>query len=218
MADKKKEAKFVPGIYEHFKGGKYQVLFIAYDKEKNHETVVYKELDSEKYYTRSLKNFTAVIKKDKKKINRFELIKSSPQETWEERYKRATADYQNLLKETSTEKSNYYKYALEDFMLEILPVYDNLKMSIKSLNEEQADNPWVEGIKYVIKQFKQILKSQGISQIEALGKPFDPQTMEAVSDDNNKDSGDIEGICEKEIKPGYKLYDKVIIPAKVIVK
>jgi molecular chaperone GrpE len=218
MADKKKEAEFTPGIYEHYKGGKYQVLFLAYDKEKNHETVVYKEINSEKYYTRSLKNFTAVIKKDKKKTNRFELIKSSPQETWEERYKRAIADYQNLLKETSVEKTNYYKYALEDFMLEILPVYDNLKISIASLNDEQADNPWVEGIKYVIKQFKQILESQGVKQIEVTGKPFDPQTMEAVSDNNNTEGAEIEGVCEKELKPGYKLHNKVIIPAKVIVK
>ncbi|MFP4514781.1 MAG: nucleotide exchange factor GrpE [Parcubacteria group bacterium] len=218
MADKKNEAKFIPGIYQHYKGGKYQVLFIAYDKEKNHETVVYKELDNENYYTRSLKNFTAVIKKDKKKVNRFELIKAASQETWEERYKRAIADYQNLLKETATEKSNYYKYALEDFMLEILPVYDNLKMSIKSLNEEQANNPWVEGIKYVIKQFKRILENQGVKQIEVVDKPFDPHTMEAISDDSSKDGNDIEGICEKEVKPGYKLHDKVIIPAKVIVK
>ncbi len=218
MLDEKKEVKFTPGIYKHYKGGTYQVLFIAHDKEKKHETVVYKELDSEKYYTRSLKNFTAVIKEDKKKINRFELIQAAPPESWEERYKRAIADYQNLLKETSKEKTNYYKYALEDFILEILPVYDNLRMSIKSLNEEQADNPWVEGIKYVIKQFEQILENHGVKQVEVVDKPFDPQTMEAISDDNNKDSSNIEGVCEKEVKPGYKLHDKVIIPAKVIVK
>lgn len=218
MSDKKNKAKVFPGIYEHYKGGKYQVLFTAFDKEKNQETVVYKDLDSEKYYTRTLKNFTAVIKKDKKKTNRFELIQAAPAESWEERYKRAIADYQNLLKETSKEKTNYYKYALEDFILEILPVYENLRMSIKSLNEEQADNPWVEGVKYVIKQFEQILENHGVKQIEVVGKPFDPQIMEAVSDDNNNDSNDIEGICEKEVKPGYKLHDKVIIPAKVIVK
>jgi molecular chaperone GrpE len=218
MVEKKKEAKFIPGIYKHYKGGKYQVLFIAHDKERNHETVVYKELDNEKYYTRSLKNFTAVIKEDKKKINRFEFIQAVSPESWEERYKRAIADYQNLLKETSKEKVNYYKYALEDFILEILPVYDNLRMSIKSLNEEQANNPWVEGVKYVIKQFEQILENHGVKQIEVVGKPFDHQTMEAISDDSSKDSDNIEGICKKEVKPGYKLHDKVIIPAKVIVK
>jgi molecular chaperone GrpE (heat shock protein) len=51
-----------------------------------------------------------------------------------------------------------------------------------------------------------------------VGKPFDHQTMEAISDDSSKDSDNIEGICKKEVKPGYKLHDKVIIPAKVIVK
>jgi molecular chaperone GrpE len=218
MADKNKEAKFIPGIYKHYKGGTYQVLFIAYDKEKKQKTVVYKEIDNDKYYTRTLKNFTDTVKINKKKINRFELIQATPVESWEERYKRAIADYQNLLKETSKEKTNYYKYALEDFILEILPVYDNLRMSIKSLNKEQADNPWVEGIKYVIKQFEQILENHGVKQIEVLGKPFDHQTMEAIPDDNSKNSNDIEGICEKEIKPGYKLHNKVIIPAKVIVK
>ncbi|MCF7795204.1 nucleotide exchange factor GrpE [Patescibacteria group bacterium] len=218
MKDKKKEAKFIPGIYQHYKGGKYQTLFIAYDKEKKQETVVYKEFDNEKYYTRSLKNFLDTVKIDKKKVNRFELLQTTPAETWEERYKRAIADYQNLLKQTAKEKTTYYKYALEDFILEILPVYDNLRMSIKSLNQEQADNPWVEGVKYVIKQFEQILENHGVKQIEVAGKPFDPQIMEAISDDNKKNSVDIEGICEKELKPGYKLHDKVIIPAKVIVK
>lgn len=218
MADKMKKDKLMPGIYQHYKGGKYQVLFTAYDKEKKHETVVYKDLDGEKYYTHSLKNFISTVKEDKKKINRFELIKSSSPESWEERYKRAIADYQNLLKQTAKEKTSYYKYALEDFILEILPVYDNLKISIKSLNEEQANNPWVEGVKYVIKQFEQILENHGVKQIEVEGKAFDPESMEAVSDDKNKDSSDIEGICEKEIKPGYSLHDKVIIAAKVIVK
>lgn len=218
MADKKKQMSFTPGIYKHYKGGKYKALFLAHDKEKKQDIVVYKELDNEVYYSRSLKNFQARIKDDKKKINRFELISSTPLESWEERYKRAIADYQNLLKETSKEKTNYYKYALEDFLLELLPVYDNLKISISSLNEEQADNPWVEGIRYVIKQFTQILENQGVKHIEVLGKPFDPQTMEAVSDDKEKDSSEVEGVCEKEVKPGYKLHDKVIIPAKVIVK
>ncbi len=223
MGDKKNQSKFQTGIYQHYKGGKYQVLFTAKDKVKNKEVVIYKDLDEENYYTRTLSNFTEAIKQDGKKVNRFELLKTSDLESWEERYKRAIADYQNLLKQTSQEKASYYKYALEDFILEILPVYENLQMSIKSLNEEQANNPWVEGVKYVIKQFKQILESQGVKNIEVEGKPFDPQTMEAVKEDNNDKNNntnkeEVEGICKKEVKPGYMLHDKVIVPAKVIVK
>lgn len=128
----------------------------------------------------------------------------------EAKYMRALADYQNLLKRTTTEKQEFAKYANEGWVREILPVYDNLQMSLKHVDAEAEENGWAEGIKYVVKQFAEILKNMGVEEIVAKGKKFDPNTMEAIDGKGEKVS--------KVVRPGYKLKDKVIIPAKVILK
>ncbi|MDD3711836.1 MAG: nucleotide exchange factor GrpE [Patescibacteria group bacterium] len=126
------------------------------------------------------------------------------------KYKRALADYQNLLKNIASEKSDFLKYSLEVFLMEILPVYDNLKISISTLKEEDHNNPWVEGVKYVIKQFQDILANNGVSEIKTVGEKFDYNTMEAVEGKGEK--------VVSELRPGYILNKKVIIPAKVVIE
>lgn len=134
----------------------------------------------------------------------------------EDKYKRALADYQNLLKQTAKEKSETVKYANERLLYEILPVYDNLKMSLAHTNEEAGKNGWLEGVQYIIKQFKEVLSRAGAEEMETAGQKFDYHTMEAISreetDDETKD-----GLVAAEVKSGYKLNGKVIIPAKVVV-
>lgn len=217
----KKKMDIKPGLYRHYKGNIYQVLYLAENKSGEGKTVVYKKDDEEKYYTRSLENFTekVIIKKEEKP--RFEYISEISIESWEARYKRALADYQNLLRQSSNEKQAFYKYVLEEFLQELLPVYDNLKISISSLSETEANNPWVEGIKYVIKQFKELLANNKVEEIEVLNKDFDPETMEALKEEKNQEEAidhNLDLICIKEIRPGYKLNDKIIRPAKVLVK
>ena len=123
-------------------------------------------------------------------------------------YRRALADYQNLVKHSSNEKIEFFKYSLEKFFLEILPIFDNLKMAISTLSEDEQNNPWVEGIKYVIKQFRDAFSENGIEEIKTAGEKFDYNKMEAVKGDGE--------IVKKEIRPGYILNGKVIIPAKVV--
>jgi len=124
-------------------------------------------------------------------------------------YKRALADYQNLLKRTVVEKQEFIKYANEKFLHEILPVYDNLKISLLHIDKKAQDSGWAEGIKYVVKQFKDILNGLGVEEIKTKGEKFDPKIMDAVEGNGEK--------VKKEIKSGYKLNGKVIIPAKVSV-
>lgn len=123
-------------------------------------------------------------------------------------HKRALADYQNLIKNSSIEKVEFFKYSLEKFLLEILPIFDNLKMAISTLNESEQNSPWVEGIKYVIKQFREVFLENGVKEIKTVGEKFDYNKMEAVKGDGD--------IIKKEIRPGYLLNEKVIIPAKVV--
>jgi molecular chaperone GrpE len=124
------------------------------------------------------------------------------------KHKRALADYQNLLKNNINEKADFLKYSLEGFFLEILPIYDNLKMSIKTLNSEEEKSPWVEGVKYVIKQFQDVFTANGLTEIKTTGEKFDYNTMEAVEGDGDD--------VISELRAGYELKGKVIIPAKVV--
>lgn len=124
------------------------------------------------------------------------------------KYKRALADYQNLLKNSSNEKVKFLKYSLEGFFIEILPIYDNLRMSIKTLSPEENKSPWVEGIKHVIKQFQNVFNNNGLTEIKTIGEKFNYNTMEAVEGDGE--------MVISELCPGYSLNGKVIIPAKVI--
>ena len=146
-------------------------------------------------------------KKKQKKLGKLKISKKGKAENFENMYKRALADYQNLLKRTVEEKQKFAKFANEQIILEILPVYDNLKVSLTHIDDDAQNNGWAEGIKYVVKQFSDVLNNLGVVEIKAKGKKFDPQTMEALEGKGNK--------VKKVIKAGYLFKEKVIMPAKV---
>ena len=98
----------------------------------------------------------------------------------EDKYKRALADYQNLMKQTAREKEEFAKFANEMLLYELIPVYDNLKLSLSHIDEQASQNGWAEGIKHITKQFKDALENAGVSEIETAGQKFDHDTMEAV--------------------------------------
>jgi len=131
-------------------------------------------------------------------------------DTWEHKYLRALADYQNLLKQAAKDREDFVKYALNDFLQDILPVYDHLKMSVAGLSAEESKNPWAIGVQHVLKQFKDILASRGVEEIKTVGEPFDHNLMEAIDGTGE--------IVKQEVMAGYKLNGKVIRHAKVIVE
>lgn len=142
-------------------------------------------------------------KNDKKKTD----YKAKASEM-EHNYKKALADYQNLIKRTAQEKAEYVKYANEQLIMEFVPVYDNLKISLEHIDEKDKENPWVKGIEYVIKMFADLLENNGVSEIKTVGEKFDPHKMEATDGEGEK--------VTKEVLAGYELNGKVIKAAKVI--
>ncbi len=74
-------------------------------------------------------------------------------------------------------------------------------------DENIEGSAWAEGVKYVVKQFATALNDNGVEEIETVTKDFDHDAMEAVKGEGDK--------VKKELRPGYKLNGKVIIPAKV---
>ncbi len=145
------------------------------------------------------------------------------EEDFENKYKRALADYQNLLKRTAADREEFAKFANERLIMEVLPVYDNLKVSLNHAGDEEKKNGWAEGIKHIVSQFKNILENIGVEEIKTTGEKFDPNTMEAVKqeivDDPSTSSGQRkqDGIVASELSAGYKLKGKVIRAARVAV-
>ena len=130
-------------------------------------------------------------------------------------WKRAQADYQNLIKEHEAKRKEYVSYANANLILEILPILDNFKSAFNQIPEAENNSPWVVGFSYIKKQLEDFLSANGIKQIETVGKKFDHHLHEAIEyiEDSEKPEGEI--IEEK--KAGYKLEDKVIQVAKVVV-
>lgn len=153
---------------------------------------------------KELKNICPIVKKN--------LIKMEAEiegGAADQKYLRALADYQNLLRQHAADKTNFIKFALANFLEEILPVYDHLKLSVASLPEAEKNNSWVAGVTYVLKQFKDTLESHGIEEVKTVGEKFDHHNMEAME-------GEGEEVI-REVMAGYKLNGKLIRAAKVVV-
>ncbi|MFH1523210.1 MAG: nucleotide exchange factor GrpE [Patescibacteria group bacterium] len=172
--------------------------------ELNEEGIDYKWLKVEDWLKKDKKIFP-----HKYVFDNIKKLARGDKEDYEHKYKLALADYQNLLKRTAQEKSEFAKYANEGLLHEILPIYDNLKTSLKFSDDEAIGNGWAEGVKYVVKQFKDTLEKLGVEEIKTKGEKFNPETMDALEGKGKK--------VKKEVKAGYMLNGKVIVAAKVIV-
>jgi molecular chaperone GrpE len=201
--------KLQAGIYQHYEGGRYELLFVAEQTETKEAMVVYRSLKNQKIWARPLFNWQEKIKQDGKKQDRFIKIEDIEEKDFEHQYKLALADYQNLLKQSVKDKSDFAKYALNDFLQELLPVYDHLKMSLSTLPDNEKDSAWVKGVEYVLKQFKDLLSTRGVEEIKTVGEKFDHNLMEALEGQGEK--------VLKEIMSGYTLNGRVIRAAKVVV-
>ncbi|MEN1969349.1 nucleotide exchange factor GrpE [Lentibacillus sp. N15] len=125
---------------------------------------------------------------------------------------RNQAEFDNFKKRTQKEREKDRKYKAQDLANELLPALDNFE---RALNQEvtEANKSFVEGITMVYNQLKDALKSQGIEEIEAVGKPFDPNVHHAVMqiEDPELEAGSV----VEELQKGYMLNDRVIRPAMV---
>jgi len=127
-------------------------------------------------------------------------------------WQRAQADFINFKRRSEQEREEFARFANASLMLELLPVLDDLERALEHVPAKLASVAWVAGVKLIYRKFKATLESQGLTRIEALGKPFDPNLHEAVRQDKGE-----EGIVIEEIRKGYQLHDKIIRPTTVVV-
>ena len=129
-----------------------------------------------------------------------------------DRLKRIMAEFDNFKKRNAKEREMLYNSILGDVVCKLLPVLDNLE---KAESAETKDDNYKQGIDLVLKQYVDVLNSFGVTQIESVGKTFDPELHEAVSMVQDENLGEKE--IKEEFRKGYKLGDKVIRHAMVTV-
>lgn len=128
---------------------------------------------------------------------------------------RAKADCQNLQRRMAVERSEAIRYATADLMKSLLPVVDGLQQSLVSATGAQDLAPVFEGVKMTIDTFMKTMAAHGLEVIEAKGKAFDPTIHEALM---QAPSADVPpGQVLEEIMRGYRLRDRVLRAAKVVV-
>jgi molecular chaperone GrpE len=129
-------------------------------------------------------------------------------------WQRSQADFVNYKRRCEQEMSDMAQFASSSVILSLLPVLDDFERAFSSSHREReaVDAAWVEGMRLIEKKLKATLEMQGLSTIKAQGELFDPRVHEAVREGKGK-----EGFVVQEIQKGYKLHDKVLRPAKVMV-
>jgi molecular chaperone GrpE len=127
-------------------------------------------------------------------------------------WQRAQADFVNFKRFAEQEKAETSKFANAGLLASILPIVDDFERALAAIPEDKHTGKWAEGFTLINRKFKDTLHKQGVTPIQALGMEFDPRIMEAMS--TGKGPKDI---VIQELERGYKLLDKVIRPARVIV-
>ena len=132
-------------------------------------------------------------------------------ETVKDQYVRQAAEYDNYRKRTAREKESLWQDAKADTILKFLPVYDNLARAAAA--EGDDDNPHKQGLIKIFQQAREILKSSGVSEIDALGQTFDPEKHNAVNHIDDEKYGENE--VSQVFQPGFMMNGKVIRHAVV---
>ena len=123
----------------------------------------------------------------------------------EDKYLRLAAEYDNYRRRTTKEKESIWNDAKADAALAFLPVYDNLERALK---QETADEAYKKGVEMTMTQLRSVLEKLGITEIPALGQPFDPTLHNAVMHVEDESLG--ENTVAEVFQAGFKLGDKVI--------
>jgi molecular chaperone GrpE len=135
---------------------------------------------------------------------------------WREKYLRARAELQNYQKRSEKDRTDSIRYANAGLVKALLPVLDDLERVVSSGTEHTADGTAIrDGVRITLDNFTKALRDVGVVPIEAEGQVFDPEVHEALMEQPSPEHDDRRVL--QEVARGYRLLDRVIRPAKVIV-
>lgn len=125
---------------------------------------------------------------------------------------RSAADFANYKRRTDEERSSMVQFSNAVLIGKLLAVLDDFDRALDSVPPD-AHESWIEGVQLVERKLRGVLESEGVTPIEALGQPFDPNLHEAVAHEPTADHPDNEVI--DEVQRGYRLHERVIRPSLV---
>ena len=128
--------------------------------------------------------------------------------SWKTDYYKVFADMENLKKRLEKEHQNSLKFMMQSFIEQLLPIVDNFERSLNVQDASEEIQTFLKGYQMIFDQLMTVLKQNGVEEIEALGKEFDPNVHQAVmmANDDQYDHN----IVVEELQKGYKLKDRVI--------
>ena len=128
--------------------------------------------------------------------------------------RRERAAFQNFKRRQENERVELRQSVASSFVIDILPIIDDFERALDAVPEEQAEQPWIEGIQLIQRKLRTVLESTGVVPIKVEpGQLFDPFLHEAVSYEENEDycEGEIIAVVQK----GYQLGTRTLRPAMV---
>jgi len=134
----------------------------------------------------------------------------------QEKYLRLYSDFENFRRRTAKEKIDLIDYASENVIKEILPVVDDFERALHSMNEKSEIKGVFAGLTLIFNKLNKILEDKGLSEIECIGKEFDPDIHEALTK-IPAPKKKLVGKVVDQIQKGYSLKGKVIRHSKVVV-
>jgi molecular chaperone GrpE len=136
-----------------------------------------------------------------------------------EKYKdaalRARADLDNYRKRVVREKEDAIRYANNSLLESLLPILDNFELGLEAARNTPDAAGIIQGLQMVRKQLEDFLSDHGVEVVNAEGMPFDPNLHDAVAHEPNSSAK--EGTVVRQLRKGFKLKDRLIRPATVIV-
>jgi molecular chaperone GrpE len=128
------------------------------------------------------------------------------------KWQRSAADFANYKRRTDEERAMGNRFSTALLIGKLLAVLDDFDRALANVPDD-AHDPWIEGVQLVERKLRSVLESEGVTPIEALGQPFDPNLHEAVAHEETTEHADNEVIGE--VQRGYLLHDRVLRPSLV---
>ena len=128
---------------------------------------------------------------------------------------RGQAEFDNFRKRAAREKEDAIRFANARLFESLLPILDNFELGLAAARNDSQGSSILMGLDMVFKQTQDFLADFGVVAIEAVGQKFDPNQHEALAQEPSADVA--EGIVLKQIRKGYKLRDRLLRPANVVV-
>ena len=136
---------------------------------------------------------------------------SAERDEYLEQLRRTLADFANYKRRNEQERAVVRQFANRELLLQIIDIQDDFARALSAIPQDQRDNGWVSGTAMIERKLNAVLERAGVTQLDALGQPFDPALHEAVASDPGSSGEQVVEV----FRTGYKLGDQVLRAAMV---